>query len=70
LTVQSVSRVDGKQAHLQSGTVEKGSGRGEPIFGPCTFPFPADPVGLFRKGYDVVIPDGTELVAAIVPSSP
>ena len=69
LTVQRVSLADGGEAHLQSAKVQKGSGRGEPIFGPCTFPFPADPVGLFRKGYDVVIPNGTELIAAIAPGS-
>ncbi len=65
LTVESVSRVDGQKALLQSANVQKGSGHGLPIFGPCTFPIPADPVGLFRKGNDVVIPKGTELVAAI-----
>jgi hypothetical protein len=68
LTVRSVSRVDGGEALLQSATVQEGSGHGAPIFGPCTFPFPADPVGLFRKGANVVIPKGTELVAAIAAS--
>jgi hypothetical protein len=67
LTIESVSRVDGQKALLQSANVQKGSGHGQPIFGPCTFPIPADPVGLFRKGNDVVIPKGTELVAAITP---
>jgi hypothetical protein len=50
LTVRSMSRIDGGEALLQSATVQKGSGHGEPIFGPCTFPLPADPAGLFRKG--------------------
>jgi hypothetical protein len=68
LTVRSVSRADGREALLQSATVREGSGRGAPIFGPCTFPFPADPVGLFRKGENVVIPKGTELLASIVAS--
>jgi hypothetical protein len=66
LTIQSVSRVDGTQAQLQSKSLSEGSGKGAPIFGPCTFPFPADPVGLFRKGENVVIPKGTELVATLV----
>jgi hypothetical protein len=70
LTVESVSRVDGGQTLLQSANVQKGSGHGQPIFGPCTFPIPADPAGLFRKGSDVVIPKGTELVVAIAPGSP
>jgi len=65
LTVESVSRVDGGQARLQSAAMKKGSGEAMPIFGPCTFPLPADPVGLFRKGTDVVIPKGTELTASI-----
>src|SRR5437899_1145534 len=69
LTVESVSRVDGRETLLQSANVQTGSGHGSPIFGPCTFPLPADPAGLFRKGNDVVIPKGTELVAAIAPSS-
>ena len=67
LTVQSVSRADGAQAPLRSANVQKGGGHGLPVFGPCTFPIPADPVGLFRKGNDVVIPKRTELVAAIAP---
>lgn len=66
LTIQSVSRVDGKDVPLQSANLQKGSGHGPPIFGPCTFPIPADPGGLFRKGKDVVIPKGTELTAVIV----
>lgn len=70
LTVKSVRRVDGGEAFLQSATVQQGSGKGEPIFGPCTFPIPADPVGLFRKGLDVEIPKGTELIAAIAPTKP
>jgi hypothetical protein len=65
LTVQSVSRFDGTQALLHSASLNKASGKGPPIFGPCTFPLPAAPVGLFRKGDDVVIPKGTELVAAL-----
>lgn len=65
LTVQSVSRIDGTQVPLHSASLNKGSGQGPPIFGPCTFPLPADPVGLFRKGDDMVIPKGTELVAAL-----
>lgn len=64
-TVLTVSETDGREARLQSATVQKGSGEGQPIFGPCTFPLPADPVGLFRKGQDVVIPKGTELTALI-----
>jgi hypothetical protein len=70
LTVKSVPRVDGGVALLQSATVQQGSGQGEPIFGPCTFPIPADPAGLFRKGNNVVIPTGTELVATIAQSNP
>jgi hypothetical protein len=70
LTVSSVSRTDGGEALLRSTTVQKGSGHGEPIFGPCTFPLPADPAGLFRKGQDVVIPKGTELTAAIASGNP
>jgi hypothetical protein len=66
LTIQSVSLVEGKDVPLQSATLQKGSGHGPPIFGPCTFPLPADPAGLFRKGNDVVIPKGTELTAVIV----
>lgn len=62
--VWTVSEIDGSEAHL-SAVAQKGSGRGEPVFGPCTFPFPADPAGLFRKGKDVVIPKGTELIATI-----
>ena len=65
LTIQSVSQVDRTEALLQAATVQKGSGHGEPIFGPCTFPIPADSAGLLRKGEDVVIPQGTELIAAI-----
>lgn len=70
LTVKSVPRVDGGVALLQSATVQQGSGKGEPIFGPCTFPIPADPAGLFRKGYDVEIYSGTELVASIASNKP
>jgi hypothetical protein len=70
LTVQSVSRVDGTEAQLHSPSLNKGSGVGSPIFGPCTFPIPADPVGLFRKGHDVVIPKGTELVATLASDTP
>lgn len=70
LTIQTVSQVDGNEAILQAATVQKGSGHGEPIFGPCTFPIPADPAGLFRKGEDVVIPKGTELIAAIKSLNP
>ena len=65
LTVHSVRLVDGTEAQLKSAPLKKGSGEGSPIFGPCTFPIPADPVGLFRKGEDVVIPKGTELLATI-----
>src|ERR1700730_13496584 len=36
LTVQSVNRADGAEALLQSANVQKGSGHGLPIFGPCT----------------------------------
>jgi len=67
LTVQSVSRIDGSEAMLQSASLTKGSGVGSPIFGPCTFPLPADPVGLFRKGDNVVIPKGTEITAILAP---
>jgi hypothetical protein len=70
LTVRSVSRVDGNEAILQSASVKQGSGKGEPIFGPCTFPFPADPAGLFRKGYDVMLYKGALLVATIAPDKP
>jgi hypothetical protein len=70
LTIQSVTRVDGTEAQLHSASLDKGSGKGAPIFGPCTFPFPADPVGLFRKGDNVVIPKGTELVATLASDSP
>jgi hypothetical protein len=70
LTVESVNRVDGGEVPLQSANIQKGSGHSLPVFGPCTFPLPADPVGLFRKGNDVVIPKGTELVAAVAPVSP
>ena len=59
-TVSTVSEIDGTEAHLFAAG-QKGSGRGEPMLGPCTFPLPADPAGLFRKGKDVVIPKGTEL---------
>jgi hypothetical protein len=65
LTVQSVSGVDGRQLPLQSPSMRGGTGHGPPIFGPCTFPFPADPVGLFRRGANVVIARGTELVAGL-----
>jgi len=65
LTIKSVKLVDGTDAPLQSAPLQKGSGKGEPIFGPCTFPIPADPAGLFRKGNDVVIPKGTEILASI-----
>ena len=70
LTLKSVPRADGGEALLQSTTVQKGSAKGEPIFGPCTFPIPADPVGLFRKGNNVEIPSGTELVARIAVCKP
>jgi hypothetical protein len=63
LTIRSVDRTDGRQAGLKLATVEKGSGKGEIIFGPCTFPLPADPVGPFRKGDDVVLTQGTVLEA-------
>jgi hypothetical protein len=70
LTVNSVRLADGTEAQLKSAPLRKGSGEGQPIFGPCTFPIPADPVGLFRKGENVVIPKGTELLATIaVPTS-
>ncbi|MBB5058411.1 hypothetical protein HDF16_003125 [Granulicella aggregans] len=63
LTIQTVNRTDGSQAKLKSATVETGSGKGEIIFGPCTFPLPTNPVGLFRKGDDVVLTKGTVLEA-------
>jgi hypothetical protein len=69
LIIQNVSRLDGTHADLQSASLATGTGKGAPIFGPCTFPFPADPVGLFRKGENVVIPKGTELVATMVSES-
>jgi len=65
LTIQSVTRTDGTEAPLHAASLGKGSGKGTPIFGPCTFPLPADPVELFRKGEDVAIPAGTELFASI-----
>ena len=43
LTIQSVSRVDGTETQLHSTSLDKGSGKGAPIFGPCTFPFPGRP---------------------------
>ena len=66
LTIESVHKLDGSDALLKSAVVKEGSGHGAPIFGPCTFPFPADPIGLFRKGVDVVVPKGTEFVATVV----
>ena len=56
LTLQSVLRVVGTQAPLRSAALKQGGRPGPLIFGPCTFPFPADPVGLFHKGQDVIIP--------------
>jgi hypothetical protein len=70
LTLRSVTRVDGHEAPLQAAAVQRGTGKGEPIFGPCTFPLPADPVGLFRKGYNVVLYKGAEVVATVAPLDP
>ena len=65
LATQTVTETDGSEAALKSAVLQKGTGKGELIFGPCTFPFPADPARLFRKGVDVVIPKGTEFIATI-----
>jgi hypothetical protein len=67
INVDTVKGIGGREFRLQSSIIQRGSGQGEPIFGPCTFPLPADPVGLFRKGSDVVIPKGTELIAVLAP---
>ncbi|MES2393344.1 MAG: hypothetical protein V4555_17000 [Acidobacteriota bacterium] len=64
--MQTVTLTDGRNAPLHSEPLAEGSGKGEFIFGPCTFPFPADPVGLFRKGNDVQIPAGATLTAYFV----
>jgi len=69
LTVKSTTLVDGTEVMLQSAAVQMGSGKGVPVFGPCTFPIPADPAGLFRKGNNVVIPKGTAISATISVSS-
>jgi hypothetical protein len=64
LTIQSAHLADGQEVQLRSAAIQEGSGKGMPIFGPCTFPIPVDPAGLFRKGKDVVIPKGTEVFAS------
>lgn len=69
LTIKSIRLSNGKVVGLTAAPLKQGSGQGAPIFGPCTFPFPADPAGLFRRGNNVVIPKGTVVSAAISPGS-
>jgi hypothetical protein len=65
ITVTSVMAADGRERMVRLATFWQGTGKGLPIFGPCTFPIPADPVGLFRKGSNVVIPKGYVITVAL-----
>lgn len=65
VTVRSVRDIDGQQRPVRLATLETAGNKGLPIFGPCTFPIPADPVGLFRRGKDMTIRKGYEITVAV-----
>ena len=68
IQVDRVKLSDGSVASLSSAQTKVGDSSTQPVFGPCTFPLPADPISLFHRGLNVVIPRGTEMIGIL--SSP